>query len=55
LEDPENIGIAPFVLGHLDPQTTERHNIQAQQLAAGRRYQKSLQALRQQLKDGRKV
>ena len=48
LNDPKHIGIAAPILGHTDPRTTERHYIQAQQIAAGTRLQASLQALRKQ-------
>ena len=48
LDDPKHIGIAPPILGHTDPRTTEKHYIQAQQVEAGRRYQKSLRRLRQE-------
>jgi integrase len=48
LEDPGHIGIAPPILAHTDPRTTERHYIQAQQLDAGRRLRQSLESLRQQ-------
>ena len=46
VEDPKNIGIAPPILGHTDPRTTEQHYIQAQQIDAGRKLQASLRALR---------
>lgn len=46
IEDPKNIGIAPPILGHTDPRTTEQHYIQAQQIDAGRKLQASLRALR---------
>lgn len=36
LNDPKHIGIAAPILGHTDPRTTERHYIQANQVAAGR-------------------
>ncbi len=49
LDDPQHIGIAPPILGHTDPRTTEKHYIQAQQVEAGRRYKGSLKALREQL------
>lgn len=48
LNDPKHIGIAAPILGHTDPRTTERHYIQAQQIAAGTKLQASLQALRKQ-------
>jgi integrase len=48
LNDPKHIGIAAPLLGHSDPRTTERHYIQAQQIAAGTKLQSSLQALRKQ-------
>lgn len=48
LNDPKHIGIAAPILGHTDPRTTERHYIQAQQIAAGTKLQSSLQALRKQ-------
>ncbi|MDU8943891.1 tyrosine-type recombinase/integrase [Ovoidimarina sediminis] len=46
VEDPKHIGIAPPILGHTDPRTTEQHYIQAQQIDAGRKLQASLRALR---------
>lgn len=49
LDDPKHIGIAAPILGHTDPRTTERHYIQAQRIAAGRKLQTSLQKLRKQL------
>lgn len=49
IEDPTHIGIAPPILGHTDPRTTEAHYIQAQQIDAGRKLQASLKALRNQL------
>ena len=48
LDDPKHIGIAAPILGHTDPRTTERHYIQAQRIAAGRKLQDSLKALRRQ-------
>jgi len=48
LNDPKHIGIAAPILGHTDPRTTERHYIQAQQIAAGTKLQASLQSLRKQ-------
>ncbi|NNK78758.1 MAG: site-specific integrase [Litoreibacter sp.] len=48
LNDPKHIGIAAPILGHTDPRTTERHYIQAQQIAAGAKLQTSLQTLRKQ-------
>lgn len=46
LNDPKHIGIAAPILGHSDPRTTERHYIQAQQIAAGTKLQASLRTLR---------
>lgn len=46
LNDPKHIGIAAPILGHTDPRTTERHYIQAQQIAAGTKLQASLRNLR---------
>lgn len=46
LEDPLHIGIAPQILGHTDPRTTEVHYIQAQQVEASRRHQAGIQTLR---------
>lgn len=46
LNDPKHIGIAAPILGHSDPRTTERHYIQAQQIAAGTKLQASLTLLR---------
>ncbi len=46
LNDPKHIGIAAPILGHTDPRTTERHYIQAQQIAAGTKLQASLRSLR---------
>ncbi|MBS4010296.1 MAG: site-specific integrase [Roseovarius sp.] len=48
LNDPKHIGIAAPILGHADPRTTEKHYIQAQQIAAGSKLQASLQSLRKQ-------
>ena len=48
LNDPKHIGIAAPILGHTDPRTTERHYIQAQQIAAGIKLQASLRSLRKQ-------
>jgi integrase len=48
LNDPKHIGIAAPILGHTDPRTTERHYIQAQQIAAGTKLQASLRSLRKQ-------
>lgn len=48
-EDPEHIGIAAPILGHVDPRVTERHYIQANQIAAGRRIRQSVTALRESL------
>ena len=48
LNDPKHIGIAAPILGHTDPRTTERHYIQAQQIAAGAKLQASLRSLRKQ-------
>lgn len=53
VEDPKHIGIAPPVLGHTDPRTTEQHYIQAQQIDAGRKLQASLTALRRQHPPGK--
>lgn len=49
LDDPKHIGIAAPILGHTDPRTTEQYYILAQQIAAGRKLQASLQKLRKQL------
>ena len=46
IEDPKHIGIAPPILGHTDPRTTEQHYIQAQQIDAGRKLKASLEVLR---------
>jgi integrase len=46
IEDPEHIGIAAPILGHTDPRTTEKHYIQANAIAAGRRLRKSVDTLR---------
>ena len=48
LNDAKHIGIAAPILGHTDPRTTERHYIQAQQIAAGTKLQASLRSLRKQ-------
>jgi len=48
VEDPKHIGIAPPILGHTDPRTTEQHYIQAQQIDAGRKLQASVRALRRE-------
>lgn len=49
LEDPEHIGIAGPLLGHVDHRTTERHYIQANQVIAGRRLNQSVARLRKRL------
>lgn len=49
IDDPEHVGTAAHVLGHNDPRTTEKHYIQANSLAAGRRLRKSVDALRKKL------
>lgn len=49
LNDPKHIGIAAPILGHTDPRTTERHYIQANQVAAGRRLRTSVDELRRKL------
>ncbi|MFO0408528.1 MAG: hypothetical protein ACK50Q_19365 [Labrys sp. (in: a-proteobacteria)] len=49
LEDPEHIGIAAPLLGHVDHRTTERHYIQANQMIAGRRLNQSVARLRKKL------
>ena len=54
LEDPANIGIAPPILGHTDPRTTEVHYIQAQQIDAGRKLQASLKVLRKEYQTPRR-
>jgi integrase/recombinase XerD len=46
IEDPEHIGIAAPILGHTDPRTTEKHYIQANAIAAGRRLRQSVDTLR---------
>ncbi|MEQ8737306.1 MAG: hypothetical protein RID59_01915, partial [Hoeflea sp.] len=53
LDDPKHIGIAAPILGHTDPRTTERHYIQANQLAAGRRLRSSIDELRRRLQPPR--
>jgi integrase len=45
-DDPEHIGIAAPLLGHRDPRTTEKHYVQANALAAGRRLRRSIDRLR---------
>lgn len=49
LDDPKHIGIAAPILGHTDARTTERHYIQANQVAAGRRLRSSVDELRRRL------
>lgn len=49
IDDPEHIGIAAPVLGHTDPRTTEKHYIQANAIAAGRRLRKSVDTLRKEM------
>jgi integrase len=49
IDDPEHIGIAAPLLGHTDPRTTEKHYIQANAIAAGRRLRKSVDTLRKEL------
>jgi len=49
INDPEHIGTAAPLLGHTDPRTTEKHYIQANAIAAGRRLRKSVDTLRKQL------
>jgi integrase/recombinase XerD len=48
IEDPEHIGIAAPILGHTDPRTTEKHYIQANAIAAGRRLRKSVDTIRKE-------
>ena len=48
IEDPKHIGIAPPILGHTDPRTTEQHYLQAQQIESGRKLRASLKALRRE-------
>lgn len=50
IDDPEHVGVASHVLGHNDPRTTEKHYIQANSLAAGRRLRNSVDTLRKQLR-----
>lgn len=47
---PTHIGIAAPVLGHSDLKTPEKHNTQANQLAAGRRLRRSVDRLRLELR-----
>lgn len=49
LEDPEHIGIAGPLLGHVDLRTTQKHYIQANQMIAGRRLNHSVARLRKKL------
>ncbi len=49
LEDPDHVGIAAPILGHIDPRATEKHYIQANQIVAGRRIRQSVATLRKQL------
>lgn len=51
LEDPDHVGIAAPILGHIDPRATEKHYIQANQIAAGRRIRQSVAVLRKQLQE----
>jgi len=50
-EDPTHIGIAGSILGHLNPQTTEKHYIHASQIDAGRRHRSVIHSLRAALAD----
>ncbi|MEL6280950.1 MAG: site-specific integrase, partial [Pseudomonadota bacterium] len=52
IEDPKHIGVAPLVLGHSDPRTTEAHYIQAQQIEAGRKLAQSIESLRKAYRVG---
>jgi integrase/recombinase XerD len=49
IDDPEHIGITAPILGHTDPRTTEKHYIQANAIAAGRRLRKSVDTMRKEL------
>ncbi len=49
IQDPEHIGIASQILGHVDPATTDRHYIQANSLIAGRTLRRSIDSLRREL------
>lgn len=49
IDDPEHVGIVAPLLGHHDPRTTEKHYIQANSIAAGRRLRKSVDTMRKEL------
>ena len=49
IDDPEHIGTAAPLLGHTDLRTTEKHYIQANAIAAGRRLRNSVDTLRKEL------
>ena len=49
IEDPDHVRIAPTILGHTKLSTTENHYIQANSLEAGRKFQKTLAALRREI------
>jgi len=51
LEDPDHVGIAAPILGHIDPRATEKHYIQANQIVAGRRIRQSVAVLRKRLQE----
>jgi len=46
---PENVGITAPLLGHINPKTTEKHYMHANQIRSGRRYRDSISTLREQL------
>ena len=53
IDAPASIGDAHHVLGHAGPQTTEKHYIQAESLAASRHHLHMLDALRSELRHAR--
>ena len=49
IDDPEHVQVSAALLGHASLKTTQRHYDQSRMLAAGRRYQNELLALRRRL------
>lgn len=49
VEHPDQVGIAPAILDHADPATTERHYMHANAIVANRRYRDSVDLLRRDL------
>ena len=50
-EDPEHVNVIKPLLGHSSLQSSEKHYIYAQSLAASRRFQEFVLALRRQGRD----